>query len=246
MNPGLLERVLSYLPLLLRGALVTVETSAAAIIFGFIIGSLLLAMSQDYGQAKPFLSRRQRLSGIFVSVYVSFFRGTPLLVQLLMLFYLPTAFGINLPPFPVAIIAMALNSGAFQTEILRAGLLSVSVGQLEAAGSFGIPKGRAFRFIQLPQIARAVWPAVVSEAVDVMKSSAIVSVIAVTELARAGRQIVAGNFRPMEVYLTMGVIYLTLTGCIYFLGHLLGNRINSGTSKYVNKKVLIGQEETVA
>ncbi len=216
--PVMLDRLVSNLPLLFQGALVTLSLSAAAIVVGFLLGASLLAMSEKHGQAGVPSSKRQRVMGAAVSIYVSFFRGTPLLVQLLMLFYLPTAFGINLPPFLAAVIAMGMNSAAFQCEILRAGLSAVSPGQVEAAAAFGIPRRYVFRYIQLPQITRAVWPAVISEAVDVLKSSAIVSVIAVTELTRTGRQIVAGNFRPMEVYLTMGGIYLLMTSVIFLLG----------------------------
>jgi len=222
---GLLDRLTGYVPFLFQGALVTLSLSTGAILIGFALGSLFLAVSEKYGQEGVRLTPMQNVAGFFVSVYVSFFRGTPLLVQLLMLFYLPAAFNINVPPFPAAIVAMGLNSAAFQCEILRAGLSAVSPGQLEAADAFGIPKKFIFRFIQLPQITRAVWPAVVSEAIDVLKSSAVVSVIAVTELTRTGRQIVAGNYRPLEVYISMGCIYLLMTGAIFLIGTWAGNRL---------------------
>ena len=219
-TPGLAERILGYLPLLAKGAGVTVGVSAFSILLGFVLGALLLAASLRYGRAGVHLTPIQKFNGW--AVYVSFFRGTPLLVQLLMLFYLPTAFGINLPPLPAAIIAMGFNSAAFQCEILRAGLSAVPNGQLDASLSFGLSRRDTFRFIQLPQITRAVWPAVISEAIDVLKSSAVISVIAVAELTRAGRQIVASNFRPLEVYLTMGAFYLAITGAIFVLGTWMG------------------------
>jgi polar amino acid transport system permease protein len=146
-------------------------------------------------------------------------------VQLLMLFYLPSAYGIDLPPLLVAIAALGLNSAAFQCEILRAGLVAVPAGQIEAAASFGISPSRIFRHVQLPQLARAVWPAVVSEGIDVVKSSAIVSVISVADLARGGRQIVASNFRPLEVYLSVGACYLLMTGAVLLLGSWLRSRM---------------------
>ncbi len=221
-TPGLADRILGYLPLLAKGAGVTIGVSAFSIFLGFVVGALLLAASLRYGRAGVHLTPVQKFNGWAVSVYVSFFRGTPLLVQLLMLFYLPTAFGINLPPLPAAIIAMGLNSAAFQCEILRAGLSAVPNGQLDASLSFGLSRRDTFRFIQLPQITRAVWPAVISEAIDVLKSSAVISVIAVAELTRAGRQIVASNYRPLEVYLTMGAFYLVITGAIFVLGTWMG------------------------
>ncbi|MEI2415088.1 amino acid ABC transporter permease [Orrella sp. JC864] len=216
----LAERLSAYLPVLLHGAGMTLLVSAAAILIGFALGAALLGLS---------LSGAGRgLARAAVAAYVSFFRGTPLLVQLLMAFYLPSAFGLDLPPLLVAIAVMGLNSAAFQCEILRAGLAAVPAGQIEAALSFGIAPRRVFRHVQLPQMARAVWPAVISEAIDVVKNSAIVSVIAVAELARGARQIAAANFRALEVYLAAGLTYLVLTGAIFLLGAWLGRRLWGG------------------
>ncbi|WP_208510445.1 amino acid ABC transporter permease [Variovorax paradoxus] len=213
----LLERLAAYLPVLLQGAVTTLSVAIAAIALGFAWGAVLLGLSLRRG------GRGVLPAG--VRTYLSFFRGTPLLVQLLMLFYLPSAYGLDLPPLLVAIVALGLNSAAFQCEILRAGLVAVPAGQIEAAASFGMPPARIFRHVQLPQLARAVWPAVVSEGVDVVKSSAIVSVISVADLARGGRQIVAANFRPLEVYVSVGLCYLLMTGAVLWLGHWLRGRM---------------------
>ncbi|MCJ9712677.1 ABC transporter permease subunit, partial [Bordetella hinzii] len=99
---------------------------------------------------------------------------------------------------------------------------------VEAGVIFGLSRHQVFRYVQLPQVARAVWPAVVSEAIDVVKNSSIVSVIAVAELARAGRQIASANFRPLEVYLSVGALYLLMTGAIFVLGSWLGRRLGQG------------------
>ncbi len=214
------ERFTAYLPVLLQGAGMTLIVAVCAIAAGFVLGAVLLGMSL-HRRGRGALPRA-------VALYVSFFRGTPLLVQLLMLFYLPSAFGLDLPPLLVAVLAMSLNSGAFQSEILRAGLAAVPKGQIEAAAIFGLSPQQVFRYVQLPQVARAVWPALVSEAIDVVKNSSIVSVIAVAELARGGRQIVAANFRPLEVYLTVGATYLLMTGAIFALGAWLGKRMGQG------------------
>lgn len=211
------ERLAAYLPVLLQGAAMTLAAAVAAIVLGFAGGAVLLGVSMRRG-GRGFLPAAVR-------TYLSFFRGTPLLVQLLMLFYLPSAYGINLPPLIVAIAALGLNSAAFQCEILRAGLVAVPVGQIEAAASFGILPARIFRHVQLPQLARAVWPAVVSEAIDVVKGSAIISVISVADLARGGRQIVSANFRPLEVYLSVGACYLLMTGAVLLLGVWISRRM---------------------
>lgn len=204
------DRLYGYLPLLAKGAVTTLGLSLVAIVCGFVLGAALLGLSLHPG----LLRWRQRV----VALYVSFFRGTPLLVQLLMLFYLPSALGVDLPPPLAAMMALGLNSAAFQCEILRAGLAAIPHGQIEAARVFGLTPRQTFSQIQLPQIAVAVWPALVSEAIDVLKGSAIISVIAVTDLARTGRQIVAGNFRPLEVYLAVALSYLLLALLIVAAG----------------------------
>lgn len=213
----LADRLSACLPLLMQGAAMTLAVSAAAILLGFALGAVLLGLS---------LRRSGRgLLPTTVRVYLSFFRGTPLLVQLLILFYLPGACGIDLPPLLVAVVGLGLNSAAFQCEILRAGLIAVSAGQIEAAASFGISPAQIFWHVQLPQLAWAVWPAVISEGIDVVKGSAIVSVISVADLARVGRQIVAVNFRPLEVYLSVGLCYLLMTGLVLLLGNWLRGRL---------------------
>jgi len=215
---GLLERLTAYFPLMLQGAGVTMLVSSLAIAVGLVLGACLLGMLLANRGKGPLTWA--------VTGYVSFFRGTPLLVQLLMAFYLPSAFGWDLPPLLVAILVMGLNSAAFQCQILRAGLAAIPAGQIAAAYSFGMPQRKVFWNIQLPQLARAVWPAVVSEFMDVVKNSAIISVIAVADLARVTRQIFAANYRPLEVFLSAGVMYLLLTGAVFALGSWVGSRLH--------------------
>lgn len=216
---GLLERLAAYAPLMAQGAGTTLLVAALAIALGLLAGAALLGLS---------LANRGRGPLAWaVALYVSFFRGTPLLVQLLMAFYLPSAFGLDLPPLLVAVVVMSLNSAAFQSQILRAGLAAIPAGQLEAASSFGMSQRQVFWHVQLPQLARTVWPAVVSEAMDVVKNTAIVSVIAVADLARVTRQIFAANFRPMEVFLSAGFFYLLMTGAVFALGSWLGKRMRA-------------------
>ncbi|MBU4423681.1 MAG: amino acid ABC transporter permease [Gammaproteobacteria bacterium] len=215
---GLLERLFAYVPVMAQGASMTLWVSCFAIAMGMVLGAALLGLSLANGGRGPLKW--------FVTLYVSFFRGTPLLVQFLTAFYLPSSFGWDFPPLLVAIVVMALNSAAFQSVILRAGLAAIPAGQLEAAYSFGMGQRQVFWKIQLPQLARTVWPAVVSEAMDVVKNSAIVSVIAVADLARVTRQIFAANYRPLEVFMSSGLVYLLLTGAVFALGTWVGRRMH--------------------
>lgn len=226
---SLLERLLAYMPAMAQGASITLLVSSCAILIGMVLGATLLGVSVSQGRRSPLKW--------LVSVYVSFFRGTPLLVQFLMAFYLPSSFGLDLPPLLVAIGVMALNSAAFQSEILRAGLAAIPAGQLEAAYTFGLTQRQVFWKIQLPQLARLVWPAMVSEAMDVVKNSAIVSVIAVADLARVTRQIFAANYRPLEVFLSSGAVYLLLTGLVFALGSWIGWRMRQVKKAPQNKEL---------
>lgn len=225
MDANLPTRLLGYLPVLAHGALTTLWVALLAIVIGFVLGAALLGLSSRRPPGRGLARALHVLTHAAVALYVSFFRGTPLLVQLLMLFYLPSAAGLDLPPTLAALIALGLNSAAFQCEILRAGLAAVPAGQVEAAQVCGFTGRQIFRHIQLPQIATAVWPAVVSEAIDVMKGSAIVSVIAVTELTRAGRQLVASTYRPLEVYSTVALMYLVMSALIVLLGMWVRRRL---------------------
>jgi|SRR5690625_535234 len=205
------ERITQYIPALLDGALTTLTLSFTAILIGFFGGVIL------------YLLRRTKISPIvfLVEVYVSFFRGTPMLVQLLMLFYVPPALGLDLNPYIAAISALGLNSAAYQSEILRAGFISIPFGQNEASSVVGLNQLQTFWHIELPQAVRKTLPSLISEMGDIIKASAMVSVITVTDLMRVGRQIVSVNYRPLEVYVTIGIIYLLMVTVIQLTGRKL-------------------------
>lgn len=205
------ERITKYIPALLDGAITTLTLSFTAILIGFFGGVIL------------YLIRRTKISpAIFlVEIYVSFFRGTPMLVQLLMLFYVPPALGLDLNPYIAAISALGLNSAAYQSEILRAGFVSIPVGQSEASNVMGLDRLQTFWHIELPQAVRKTLPSLISEMGDIIKASAMVSVITVTDLMRVGRQIVSVNYRPLEVYVTIGIIYLLMVTIVQLTGRKL-------------------------
>lgn len=212
-----IERIARYLPSLATGAFTTMVVSGIAIVLGFFGGIAIYVA---------------RFSGFTVlnklaAVFVSFFRGTPMLVQLLMLFYLPSAMGVELNPYVAAIIALALNTSAYQSEILRSGFQAIPRGQIEAAQIMGLSPFQILGRIQVPQVIRMTLPSLVSETVDVIKGSAVISVIAVIDLLRVGRQLVGTTYRPLEVYLMMAVVYLVLTSVIQVAGRLLESRFSS-------------------
>jgi len=201
--------VLPYAWPLLIGAGMTLVVSGAAIVLG-MAGGLLLSIGALTGH--PVMRR-------LIAAYISFFRGTPLLVQLLISFYfLPALLGINVPPLVSAVGTLALNTSAFQAEIYRGGFLALPHGQFEAARMLGIGVWQARRRILIPQVMRLVLPPLTNEATSILKSSSLVSVVAVTELMRVSEQAVSITFRATEFYVTAALIYLVLTSLLAWIG----------------------------
>jgi His/Glu/Gln/Arg/opine family amino acid ABC transporter permease subunit len=188
------------LPFLLRGAAVTLETSLLAVSLGLAVGIVLTML------------RRVRI-GVVVwlcQVYISVMRGTPLFVQILMVFYVLPAVGLDLPRFFAGVIALSLNSGAYVTEILRGGLSAIPLGQLDAARAAGMSRSLTWRHIILPQVLMLVLPPLAIEFTSLLKASALLSVIAVVELTRTTQQIIAATFRPIELWVTTGALYFVM------------------------------------
>ncbi len=195
------------IPLLLRGALVTLQLTALSVILGLVGGSVLGIV---------------RLSKILplrwaARAYIDFFRGTPLLVQIFMIYFgLPAifqelGFDFNLNRWVAAIIALSLNSAAYIAEIVRAGIQSIELGQSEAAESLGMSYTQIMRYIIFPQALRRMLPPLGNEFISMLKDTSLVAVIGFEELFRNGQLIVAGNYRSFEIYFAVAVIYLVLT-----------------------------------
>jgi His/Glu/Gln/Arg/opine family amino acid ABC transporter permease subunit len=199
------------LPFLLQGALVTLETSLLAVVLGIAVGIALTVLRQT--------SWRPAEWGC--QAYMSVMRGTPLFIQILMVYYVLPAAGLDLPRFVAGVIALSLNSGAYITEILRGGLSAIPRGQVDAARAFGMPRTLIWRHILLPQTFVLVLPPLTVEFTSLLKASALLSVIAVVELTRTAQQIVAATFRPIEIWLVTGALYLvmcsTLSGAARWL-----------------------------
>lgn len=208
------SRLALYWPALIEGAWTTLWLCTIAMLMGFALGVVIHLIANGH-------SRHGRA---FTRVYISFFRGTPMLAQLLLLFYLPSALGLDIPPMAAAAAALALNTAAYQSQILSSGFAAIPRGQMEAASVFAIGKFNTLLHIQLPQVLRLTSPALISELIDVIKVSAVVSVISITDLMRVGQQLVSQTYRPLEVYLVTALFYLALTSVLSLLGSLLERR----------------------
>lgn len=198
---------LSSFPMLLQGALITLQLTGLSVFLG-IIGGCLIGIGR--------LSSYRPLS-FLARVYIDFFRGTPLLVQIFMIYFgLPALIqelGVtfNLERLPAAVLALSLNSAAYIAEIMRAGIQSIEPGQTEAARSLGLGPVQTLRFVILPQAFRRMLPALGNEFITLLKDTSLVAVIGFEELFRRGQLIVAENYRSFEIYSMVALVYLALT-----------------------------------
>ncbi|NDL61827.1 amino acid ABC transporter permease [Acerihabitans arboris] len=204
----------SWLPMLAQGAATTASLCAVAMTGGFFAG-VGIHLLQD---ARPYACR------IFARVYISLFRGTPVLAQVLLCYYLPCELGVDIGAYAAAALALALNSAAYQSQILRGGLAAIPAGQLEAAVACGLGPWQALRHIRLPQVLRLTLPATISELIDVIKASAVVSAIAITDLMRVGQQLASSSYHMLSAYLAVALAYLALTSLLALAGRHIEQR----------------------
>lgn len=196
---GLIERAL---PLLLLGAAVTIEITAVSVAVGFFIG-LFVGIAR-ISQVKPLR--------ILAAVYADCIRGTPLLVQIFLIYFaLPMVTGHTIEPFAAAVMACGINSGAYISEIFRAGIQSIDPGQMEAGRSLGLSWWQTMRYVVLPQAIRNILPPLGNEFIAMLKDSSLVSVIGFEELTRRGQLIIAQTYGSFEIWLTVAALYLIMT-----------------------------------
>lgn len=191
------------------GAGYTIFLAFMGVLFGAILGGILALMK---------LSRSKILRGIAIA-YIEYVRGTPLLVQIFIVYFGTGVLGLDLSKLAAGCIALALNSGAYVAEIVRAGINAVNKGQLEAARSLGMNQPQAMRYIILPQAIKNILPALGNEFVTVIKESSVVSVIGVSELIFQAGNVQGASFKPFLPYLIVSLIYFVLT---FTISRLLG------------------------
>ena len=188
-------------PIFLKGLLVTVGVSVPGFLLGLVVGLLLLAM-----QRAPLAPLRW-----LAAIYVSFIRGTPLLVQIFFVYYaLPGLVGVDLPAFAAGFLSLSLNSGAFVTEIFRGGLSSLPQGQWEAADALGLSRRITWRRVILPQLFIRVLPPLTNEFTMLVKASPLLSVITVVELTRSAQLVMLQTYLPVEAYLVAAALYFAV------------------------------------
>ena len=224
-------------PRILHGAVITIELTVIAMAIGIALGLLLAVMR---------LSPNPLVSGASW-FYIWFFRGTPLLVQLLFWYniaalYPKIALGVPfgpslihanantlITPFAAGILGLGLNEGAYMAEIVRAGIISVDEGQADAAQSLGMTRLQTMRRIVLPQAMRVIIPPTGNETISMLKSSSLVSVIVVTELLYAGQLIYSVNFKTIQLLIVVSFWYIVLTSVLYVGQYYLERHYGRGS-----------------
>jgi His/Glu/Gln/Arg/opine family amino acid ABC transporter permease subunit len=210
-----IDFILHYLPLIAGGAVTTVGLFLASLVVGTVLGLVVALM------------RLSRITPLvwFASLFVWLGRGIPALVILFFSYYaLPRVIGVGLEPYQAAIIGLGLETGAFQGEVIRSGLLSVDSGQYEAAKALGMSQGHLMRRIILPQAIRVAIPPYFSSAMALLRTTSLASVITVQEMTGLANRFVASTFRPLEIIGIVGLLYLALSSVLQLIQLLLERR----------------------
>lgn len=196
------DLMIDSLPLLIVGAGITIQITAISVGLGLIIGMFV-------GIARICNIKVLRA---LAAIYIDFLRGTPLLVQIFLIYFaLPMVVGQRVDPFVAAITACGINSGAYIAEIFRAGIQAIDAGQMEAGRSLGMSWVQTMRYIIVPQAFKNIVPPLGNEFIALLKDSSLVSVIGFEELTRRGQLIIARTYGSLEIWITVALIYLVMT-----------------------------------
>jgi arginine/lysine/histidine transport system permease protein len=208
--------ILPSLPYILKGIGVTLKIVLVAGLLGFAFGIVLAIFK---------ISKSKALNW-FADAYTSIFRGTPLILQLMIIYYgLPQLIGFEIAPYTAAVASFSLNSAAYISEIIRAGILAVDKGQKEAAMALGVPGERMMRDIILPQAMKNILPALMNEFITLTKESAIVTVIAVDDIMRRSYIVGGDQYRFFEPLIFAGLIYYVLVISLTMIGKIVERRL---------------------
>jgi His/Glu/Gln/Arg/opine family amino acid ABC transporter permease subunit len=207
--------ILESIPLLAEGVIVTLEVSSLSAVLGLALGVML---------GLGALSRSPVIRW-FVAAYVDFIRGTPLLIQIFLVFFALPMVGIRFDEFAAGVVALSLNAAAFVAEVVRGGVGSIERGQSEAAKAIGMRHRQILVYILLPQAYRQMIPPLTNELISLVKNSSLLSVISVYELTRAGQAIISVHFVPFEIYTLLALYYYVLIKALSWLSVQLERRL---------------------
>jgi cystine transport system permease protein len=195
------------LPVLAQGAVLTIKFAVLSMFFGLIAGAVLALMGVSHSRVLNRIAR----------IYVSVMRGTPLLVQIFVIYYGLPSFGISLDPTPAGVIALSANVAAYLSESMRGAILGIHQGQWLAAYSLGLSRRQTLRYVIAPQALRIAVPSLSNSLISLIKDTSLVSVITVTELLRSAQEIIASTYQPLPLYLAAAAVYWVLCQALELL-----------------------------
>ncbi|WP_156289845.1 amino acid ABC transporter permease [Oceanobacillus salinisoli] len=209
--------ILEGLPTLLKGMGLTIEITVISLILAMFIGLILGVFSIT----------KSKILRTISTAFVDIIRGTPLLVQILFIYFgLPSVMDINLTAFSAGVIAITVNAAAYLVEIFRAGINSIDKGQMEAGRTIGFSYGQTMRLIILPQAIRRMIPAFVNQFIVSIKDTSLLSAIGLAELTLSGQSIYAANFRAFEILFAVGVLYFIIIYSLSLFSRWLERRLD--------------------
>ncbi|MDQ0469414.1 amino acid ABC transporter permease [Labrys wisconsinensis] len=207
--------LMSVLPALIEAALVNLRLAAIVVVLAVLGGTGLTVL------------RAMKIGVVngLIGVMISFIRGTPLLIQIFIFYYVAPAFGLDLRPEVAGVAALSLNSAIFITEIMRAGLQSIPPGQVEAASALALSRRAIWLAVVLPQLFRRILPVLVNEVTIIVKGTALLSVITVVDVLRTAQQIASASYRPFETLVGAALCFLAINLAVMAAGRLLERRM---------------------
>lgn len=197
------ELIIYAMPFLLKGLGTTIAVAICAILLGLVIGILITVIRLV--KCKPL--------EVVASVYVSFVRGTPFLIQIYLIYYGISAISTNISPFITGVLCLGFNTGAFLSEIIRAGVSAIPIGHIEAAKALGMTQFQILYRIVFPQVFNVVKPQLITEFITDIKGTPMLSVVALVELTRAAQRINNRKFQPIPIFITIAIMYF-IVNCI--------------------------------
>jgi len=207
--------MLSVLPTLFTAALVNARLAAIIVVIA-VLGGTALTILRSFKIAPV---------NAIIAFLISFIRGTPLLIQIFLFYYVLPAIGLDLSPEAAGIAAIALNSSMFITEMMRGGLQTIDPGQIEAATALSLPRRAIWQSVVLPQLFRRILPVLINEITIVVKGTALLSVITVVDVLRTAQQIASASYRPFETLAGAALIFLLMNLVVIAAGSLTEARL---------------------
>lgn len=203
-----LDYLLSILPALIRAAVVNIRLAVIIMLLALALGTALTIVR----------SLKIAVVNVVIAVVISFVRGTPLLIQIFIAYYVLPAVGLDLSPEVAGVSAIAFNSMVFVSESMRGGLATIEAGQIEASTALGLPPHAIWLKVVLPQLFRRIVPVLINEATIVVKGTALLSVITVVEVLRTAQQLASASYRPFETMIGSALVFLVINLVVSLCG----------------------------